>query len=84
MKLGWIVESRIKEFLDVSWFHGKFKNDWRKEYIKKSLLNKMFRDDFYYWKLISWDNFVDLLEVNPYFKPIVSEDEFQILQERYY
>lgn len=84
MKLEWIVESRIKEFLDASWFHRKFKNDGRKEYIKKSLLNKMFRDDFYYWKLISWDNFVDLLEVNPYFKPIVSEDEFQILQERYY
>lgn len=84
MKLEWIVESRIKEFLDASWFHRKFKNNWRKEYIKKSLLNKMFRDDFYYWKLISWDNFVNLLEVNPYFKPIVSEDEFQILQESYY
>ena len=24
------------------------------------------------------------MEVNPYFKPIVSEDEFQILQESYY
>lgn len=84
MKLEWIVESRIKDFLDANWFYREFKSDGRREDIKRSLLNKMFRDDFYYWKFISWDNIADLRELNPYFKAIISEEEFQILQERYY
>ena len=84
MKIDWIPESRIKEYLDANWYYREFKKDWRKEKIKRSLLNKMFRDDFYYWKLISWDNISDLREANPYYKSLITEEEFQILQDRYY
>lgn len=52
--------------------------------MNKTSLNNMFKDVFYYWKLISWDNVSDLRETNPYYKPLITEEEFQILQDRYY
>lgn len=83
-KIDWEPESLIKEFLDSNWFIREFKKSWDRKPIAKSLLNRMFRDEFYYGMFINGDTVSDLRETNKYYKPVITEEQFQILQERYY
>lgn len=82
MKLKWIPEANILEFLNSNWYSRKWKNN-KEKWITKTPLNKIFKDPFYYWILISWDNSVDLREVNPYYIPAISEEDFQFIQENF-
>lgn len=84
MKLDWEIESKIKDFLDSNWFNREFKKSWEQKEVARSLLNKMFRDEFYYGIFINGDNVVDLREYNIFYKPIITEEQYQILQDRYY
>jgi DNA invertase Pin-like site-specific DNA recombinase len=84
MKLDWEIESKIKDYLDSNWYYREFKKTWVKKEIAKSLLNKMFRDEFYYGMLINWDTTTDLRTISKYYKPIITEEQFQLLQDRYY
>lgn len=84
MKINWVPESNIRDFLDANWYIREFKKDWKKSKISKSALNSMFRDEFYYGMFINWDTITDLKEVNPYYKAVITKEQFQILQERYY
>ena len=84
MKLDWEVESKIKDYLDSNWFNREFKKTWKQKEIWKSLLNTMFRDEFYYGMFINGDTITDLRETNKYYKPVITEEQFQILQDRYY
>lgn len=52
MKLNWEIESKIKDYLDSNWYYREFKKTWEQKEIARSLLNKMFRDEFYYGMLI--------------------------------
>jgi hypothetical protein len=44
----------------------------------------MFRDEFYYGIFINGDNIVDLKEYNKHYIPIITEEQYQVLQDRYY
>lgn len=83
-KLNGEVESNIKDFLSANWYVREFVKSWEKKEIWKSVLNKMFRDPFYYGMNIVWDTVTDLRESNEYYEPVISEEQFQVLQERYY
>jgi len=54
--------------------------------MNKTSLNNMFKDEFYYWMLVNWDTITDLRDnlLNPYYKAIITEEQYQILQDRYY
>ncbi|EKD66117.1 MAG: resolvase protein [uncultured bacterium (gcode 4)] len=83
MKLDWEKESKIKDYLNANSFWREFKKDWRKSEMSKTLLNKIFRDEFYYGMFINWDAISNLREMNKYYKPIITEEQFQILKDRY-
>lgn len=84
MKIDSIPESEILKNLEVNWYTKKVKKWWIKKWIWKNSLNKIFKDPFYYGILISWEFSVDLRETNKYFKPVISEENFQYLQEKFY
>ena len=84
MKLDWVIESKIKDFLDANWYTREYKKANEKRPISKSMLNKMFQDEFYYGIFKNWDNIIDLREHSKYYEPILTEEQFQVLQDRYY
>lgn len=84
MKLDWVIESKIKDFLDANGFVREYKKTNEERPISKSMLNKMFQDEFYYGMFKNWDNIIDLREHNKYYEPILTEEQFQLLQDRYY
>lgn len=84
MKLDWQIESKIKDYLDSNWLVREFKKSWEQKEIARSLLNKMFRDEFYYGMFINGDTITDLRETNKYYQAIITEEQFQVLQDRYY
>lgn len=47
-------------------------------------LHRAWRDPFYYGMFVFWKHSVDLKEVSKYYKPVITEEEHQILIERYY
>jgi len=84
MKLDQEIESKIKDYLDSNWLVREFKKSWEQKEIARSLLNKIFRDEFYYGMFINWDTITDLRETNKYYKQVITEEQFQVLQDRYY
>ena len=44
----------------------------------------MFRDEFYYGMFINGDSITDLRDTNKYYKQVITEEQFQVLQDRYY
>lgn len=84
MKLNWVIESKIKDFLDANDYHRKYKKAWDERPMSKSMLNKMFQDEFYYGMFINGNSTTDLRETNKYYSPVITEEQFQVLQERYY
>ena len=73
-------DSDIANYLNANWFKREFKTwdrpvDWKR-------LWDVWRNEFYYWMDI-WDTwYYNLIETNPYFKPLISEEEFNLLQEK--
>jgi len=83
MKLNWVIESKIRDFLNANGYVRKMKKSGKESNISKNSLNKIFRDEFYYGIFINWKSIVDLRETNKYYKPLITEEQFQILQDRY-
>lgn len=81
-KLNFTPESEIADFLNANWYCREYKKKWKVEWISRSNLWKIFKDEFYYWMLIHWDSISDLRETNPYYKPMITEGDFQILKSR--
>jgi hypothetical protein len=44
----------------------------------------MFRDEFYYGIFINGDYNTDLRESNRYYEAMITEEQFQIIKDRYY
>ncbi|MCT4617304.1 MAG: recombinase family protein [Candidatus Gracilibacteria bacterium] len=84
MKLNGEIESDIRDFLNANGYRRKMKKSGAEKEMGRNALNKMFRDEFYYGMFISGDNIVDLTEYNTYFKPIITQEQYEILQDRYY
>lgn len=75
-------DSYIEDYLNTRGFHREYKNG-RKEKLNSSWMYKWRVDDFYYWIFIHWNHEVDLRHANPYYKPMITEEEFNILMERH-
>ena len=84
MKIAWETESVIREYLNSNWYTRHFKKNNQEKPISNTSLNSIFQDDFYYGTFIHWENSVNLKETNKYYVPIITESEFDILQERYF
>ncbi len=80
-KLSLVPESKIRDFLNSNWYYREYK-DWKKEEIGKWWVEKMFKDEFYYWMFINWDTISDLRDTNPYFEAIITEEQFQLIKSR--
>ncbi len=80
-KLDMVPESKIIEFLNSNWYYREYKS-WKREEIWKNWLAGMLRDEFYYGMFINWDTISDLRETNPYYKPMITEEQFQIIKAR--
>lgn len=75
-------DDQIAKWLIKKWYIKEHKGKV-KEFVWKYLY-AMRKDSFYYWISIHWKNETDLRKSNPYYKPIISEEEYQILIERYW
>ncbi len=51
--------------------------------VNRKRLTEVWRDPFYYGIYISWNNRVNLLEIDTPFEPLISETEYNVLLYRY-
>jgi len=78
------TDQEIWQYIVSSWFKRKYKKNNRVSDLNVKNLYKIWIDDFYYWKLISGDNEVDLRDgINPYYEHLITEDEYLILLDRH-
>ncbi len=82
MKLQKKTNSSIVKWLNENWFRYTV-DGVEKELTEKSLAKKR-KDPFYYGILIHGTDESDQREVNPYYKPLITEEEYNILLERSY
>lgn len=81
MKLDGKTDKEIKEYLDNAGYERTTKKGDVLKMSEKNLY-KMWVDEFYYGMWIHGDMVTDLREVSPYYKPLITEEEFWILKER--
>ncbi|MDQ7023457.1 MAG: recombinase family protein [Candidatus Gracilibacteria bacterium] len=84
MKLDGVIENKIREYLNSNGYRRKMEKTGEEKEIGRSSLNAIFTDEFYYGIFKNGDNIIDLRESSKYYEPIISEEQFQILQDRYY
>ena len=60
-----------------------FKKDWVDRPIQKSCLNNAWKDPFYFWIFYRSWVYVDLNEKNPFYKPLITKEEHEVLVQRY-
>ena len=60
-----------------------FQREKNKNKLSETTINKVWKDPFYYGMFQKWDDVVDLREVSESYKEMISEDEYNILRERY-
>ncbi len=70
----------IAKRMNQQGFEYKYKNRTIKA--SKQGVSKLWKKPIYYWLLCLWENQSNQNEANPYFKPMISEDEFYILEDR--
>ncbi len=77
-------DKSIADWLNRMWFVREYKS-WRTGEATSKRLSEMRRNPFYYWMYHRWDSMIDLTEewINPYFEPMISFEEHQILVDRY-
>ena len=74
-------DDSIANWLNANGFKREQKN-WIKKAVKSKRLWDVWRNQFYYGMFVSKEAYYDLRELNPYFEPIISEEEYDLLQER--
>jgi len=71
----------IAKWLNKVWFYRIWKN-WKQFKVTERWLQDIFRDTFYYWIFKhSWRE-IDLRKINKYFKPLISYEEYILLQNK--
>lgn len=76
-KSDWVIADRLNA-------HG-FKRESSGGILKSvesKRLGQVRRNEFYYGMYISKDSYYDQRELNPYFEAMISEEEFELLQEK--
>lgn len=83
MKLDGEIESKIREYINANWYRRTMQKTWEEKEIWKNWVNSMFLDEFYYWMLINWESVSDLRDTNPYYQPIITDEQHQLLKDRH-
>ena len=69
----------------VEWLNNNGrKREWGDRELDATIgkINNIRKDPFYYGILISGEQVVDQRELNPHYQPMITADEFQLLEER--
>ena len=83
MKIDGEKEPYILDWLHSNGYKRVYKKNKRESNISSTSLNNMFYDEFYYGMFINGESMSDLRESNPYYVPIITEEQFQILKDRH-
>lgn len=81
MKLDGKSDKEISNYLTASGYKRKYKS--KTTDLNPKSLYKVRVDDFYYGKFIHWLETIDLRDANPYYKPMITEEEHTKLDIRY-
>ena len=82
-KLNGETDEKITEFLNANGYKRVLKSGkWELEMNVKNIY-KLWIDEFYYGMLVYGNTTTDLREYNPYYKPVITEEQHIILKERY-
>lgn len=73
-------DQEIADWLNANGFVREFKT-WNKS-VKAKRLTEVWRNEVYYGMYVSNDGYYDLRELNPYYKPMITEAEFNLLREK--
>lgn len=77
----WLIQNWVKR---IVWWNKKENKEKIKEvYPNDKTIYKIWIDPFYYGVWQYWETSTDLRELNKYYKPIITEEEWKILMERY-
>lgn len=76
----WASDEYIANRLNSQWYFRENKKDTKT--INAKMLYAVWTDDFYYWIYIYWVSIVDMRELNPFYQPLISEDEHYVLMWR--
>ena len=79
---GKMSDKSIANRLNANWFKRKKKKQWDLP-INYKQLSPVWKDTFYYWMFVSWAEIVDLRERNPYYQPMITEEEYERLNASY-
>lgn len=82
MKLNGETDEKITKYINIHWYKRILKKSGKELIMNSKNIGKIWVDEFYYGILIHWEATQDLREVNPYYKPVISEEQFQILKDR--
>jgi DNA invertase Pin-like site-specific DNA recombinase len=75
-------DDAVYKYLISSGYKRKYKNKETKLNVKS--IYRVWKDSFYYGIFQSGNNEVDLKEKNPYFEPMITEEEFWTLLRKHY
>ncbi len=75
----------IVNILNAEWYKRKYIKSEKDGIIRSNQIYKLWIDPFYYGRFISGNNSIDLRDdwVNPYYQPVITEEEHLLLVERY-
>ncbi len=83
------TDKEITNYLKANWVKRiDILDNWGNKIINEldltiQYINGVWKDCFYYWIHIYWKNQIDLRGVSPYFKPVITQDEYIALVKRY-
>ena len=75
-------DKTIIKRLNNNWFHYHYGKNNRKTVMDKNKISKVRQDPFYYWLLIHGENQSDQIETNPHYKPMITREEFELINSR--
>lgn len=78
---GWTDED-IANFINMSWYQREMQTSDRKTFMLWKKMGDVWKEEFYYGIHIRGSSQCDLRIMNPYYKPVISEEQFSILKER--
>ncbi len=82
-KLDGETDVKIADFLNANGYRRIIiKSDEELEMNAKNIY-KLWIEPFYYGIFIHWSTVTDLNQYNPYFKPIITEEQYWVLKSRY-
>lgn len=82
-KLDWETDEKIANFLNANWFKRTLKKSEVELEMNEKNIYKLWINSFYFGMFIHGKTTTNLLDYNPYYKPIITEEQYWILKARY-